>query len=317
MTRVSEALRFVGIDVSKERLDIHVLPEGRAYSVPHTRRGLWRLIAELGAAEPALVVLEASGGYERAGADLLAGSGFEVAVVNPRQVRDFAKSLGRLAKTDRIDAAVLALYGERLRPAGRHVPDAARSQLSALIARRRQLVAMHGAEARRLDQMADKSLRRDLKRHLRWLAKETARIEERISQAIATHPAWAERAARLASVPGVGAKTAAVLIAELPELGTIEHKKIAALAGLAPLNRDSGKMRGKRTIWGGRRQVRTALYMAALSAARFNPKLAAFRDRLVAKGKAKKAAIIAVARRLLIILNALVRSGQDWNPEHP
>ncbi len=315
MTRLSESLRFVGIDVSKDRLDVHVLPEGRAFSVPHTRRGLWRLIAELGAAEPALVVLEASGGYERACADLLAESGFAVAVVNPRQVRDFAKSLGRLAKTDRIDAAVLALYGERLRPTGRHLPDAARGRLSALVVRRRQLMAMHGAEARRLDQLADKDLRRDLKRHLRWLAKEIAGLEQRTAQAIAAHPAWAELAARLTSVPGVGDKTAVALIAELPELGTIEHKKIAALVGLAPLNRDSGKMRGKRTIWGGRRQVRSALYMAALSAGRFNPKLAAFRQRLLAKGMAPKAAIIAVARRLLTILNALVRSGQSWNPE--
>lgn len=314
MRRLSEALRFVGIDVSKDRLDVHVLPEGRAFGVPHTRSGLWRLIAELGAAEPALVVLEASGGYERACADLLAESGFAVAVVNPRQVRDFAKSLGRLAKTDRIDAAVLALYGERLRPTGRHLPDAARGRLSALVARRRQLMAMHGAETRRLEQVADKELQRDLKRHLRWLAKEIAGLEARTAQAIAAHPAWAELAARLTSVPGVGDKTAVTLIAELPELGTIEHKKIAALVGLAPLNRDSGKMRGKRTIWGGRRQVRSALYMAALSAGRYNPKLAAFRQRLLDKGMAPKAALIAAARRLLTILNALVRSGQSWNP---
>jgi len=316
MTRLSEVLRFVGIDVSKERLDIHLLPDGQAYSLPNTRRGLWRLIAELGSGDTALVVLEASGGYERACADILAESGFDVAVVNPRQVRDFARSLGQLAKTDRIDAAVLALYGERLRPACRHLPDAARSQLSALVARRRQLVAMHGAEARRLDQVADKQLQRDLKRHLRWLVKEIAGIEARIAQAIAAHPVWAELAARLASVPGVGAKTVAILIAELPELGTIEHKKITALAGLAPLNRDSGKMRGKRTIWGGRRQVRTALYMAALSAARFNPALKDFRNRLVDSGKPKKAALIAVARKLLTILNALARSGQNWCPNH-
>ena len=316
MTRLSETLRFVGIDVSKDRLDVHLLPACESFSVAHSRKGLWRLVAALGAEETALVVLEASGGYERACADLLAESGFDVAVVNPRQVRDFARSLGQLAKTDRIDAAVLALYGERLRPACRHLPDAARSQLGALVARRRQLLAMHGAEARRLDRVDDKDLRRDLGRHLRWLDKEIARIEARVAVAIAAHPAWAALAERLSSVPGVGARTVAVLIAELPELGTIDHKKIAALAGLAPLNRDSGKMRGKRTIWGGRRQIRTALYMAALSAARFNPKLKAFRNRLVAGGKAKKAALIAVARKLLTILNAIARSGQYWTPKH-
>lgn len=308
MTDIAAISRVVGIDVAKAHLDLHLLPDGRTWRIAYTPAELARLIDELTAKQVGLVVMEASGGYERPCADLLAQAGLAVAVVNPRQIRRFAGALGKLAKTDAIDAAVIAEYGVRMRPTMRHRPDLERSHLAALVARRRQIVAMTVVERQRADpdhlceMIAD-----DIACHLRFLEQALADIEQRIAARIAAHPLWSHLSSALQAIKGVGPQTATALISQMPELGTIGRRQIAALAGLAPINRDSGAGRGRRFVQGGRTTLKTALYLAALSAARFNPTLKVFYQRLRNAGKPPKTALVAVARKLLTILNAVAK----------
>jgi transposase len=311
MTDIAVKSRLVGIDVASTHLDIHLLPDGRAWRIAYSPAALSRLIDILSAKQTELVVMEASGGYERPCADMLAAAGLEVAVVNPRQIRRFAGALGRLAKTDAIDAALIAEYGLRMRPSTRHRPDADRSHLAALVVRRRQIVAMMATERQRADpDHLDPGIADDIAEHLLFLQQRLAIIEQQICARIAAHPLWSRLSQALQSIKGVGPQTANILITHMPELGTINRRQIAALAGLAPVNRDSGASRGRRFVQGGRSPVKTALYLAALSAARFNPTLKSFYQRLRDNGKTPKAALIAVARKLLTILNAVAKSAR-------
>jgi transposase len=308
MTIIAADACVVGIDVSKAHLDVHALPEGKSWRVACEPAALGELVDQLLARAPALIVMEASGGYERLTADLLAGAGLPVAVVNPRQTRRFAGSLGRLAKTDRIDAEVLALYAQRIQPAVRHRPDPERTRLAALVARRRQLLAMIVMEKQRLDPaLVDAHVVEGIEQHRRFMESQCAAIEAEIAGCIISHPLWSQLDAAFQTVVGVGAGTSRTLITHMPEIGTIDRRQIAALAGLAPFNRDSGIMRARRHVYGGRPAVKTALYMAALSAARHNPTLSVVYRQLRARGKYPKQALIAVARKLLIILNAIAR----------
>jgi transposase len=314
MNNIASIACFVGIDVSKDRLDVCLLPGGARFAVASTRDGLWMLVRQLGEVDEALVVLEATGGLQDEVATLLAELGHRVAVVNPRQVRDFARATGRLAKTDRIDAEVIAAFAAAVRPEARIVPDAARAELAVLTTRRRQLIAMQTGERQRLARVRERGVVRRIEVHIRWLGKEIAEIEHRLQKAIRQHPRWRRLAALVQSVPGIGPAVATTLIAALPELGRLSRRRLASLVGVAPFNRDSGRMRGKRTIWGGRSDVRAALYMAALVGSRHNPVLRAFYDRLRADGKSPKAALVACMRKLLTILNAIVREQTPWQP---
>lgn len=303
---------FIGIDVSKDRLDVHVRPSDEAFAVARDGEGLAALVARLGALEPYLVVLEATGGFELTVAAALAAAGMPLAVVNPRQIRDFARATGQLAKTDALDAKVIACFAERVRPEPRPVPDAQARALGELVARRRQIIEMMTAERNRRGQLTSRRLIKGVERLLAALQKELSELECEIGDGIRGTPAWRERDELLRSVPGIGDVVARTLIADLPELGRLDRKQIAALVGVAPLNRDSGRMRGKRTTWGGRAKVRSVLYMAALVASRHNPVLATFYQRLISAGKAKKLAITAVMRKLLTILNAMIRDHRPW-----
>lgn len=308
MTQLSQSECFVGIDVAKTHLDVHLLPAGKSWRVEYTPTGLARLIEQLEKAAPTLIAMEASGGYERACADCLANAGLQVAVINPRLVRKFAGSLGKLAKTDRIDAAVIAQYAAFARPVARHAPDPTQAMLTALTVRRRQLVGMIVMEKQRADPgHVHPAILADIKRHLGTLEKALAKLQAKIDALIASHPLWARITAALQEVTGVGPQTATALITHLPEIGTLDRRQAAALAGLAPINRDSGKHRGRRFVQGGRQPLKTALYLAALSAARYHPTLKTFYQSLRAAGKPPKSALIAVARKLLIILNAIAR----------
>jgi transposase len=303
---------FIGIDVSKDRLDVHVRPSDEAFMVTRDGGGLAALVERLGALDPRLVVLEATGGFELTVAAALAAGGTPLVVVNPRQIRDFARATGQLAKTDALDAKVIARFAEQVRPEPRPVPDAQARALGELVARRRQIIEMMTAERNRRGQLTSRRLVKGVERVLAALQKELSEIEREIGDGIRGTPAWRERDELLRSVPGIGNVVARTLIADLPELGHLDRKQIAALVGVAPLNRDSGAMRGKRTTWGGRAKVRSALYMAALVASRHNSVLAAFYQRLVSAGKAKKLAITAVMRKLLTILNAMIRDSTPW-----
>jgi transposase len=304
----------IGIDVSKSEVAIAVYPSGEAWTSATTTAALEVLVTRLTALGPALVVLEATGGYETPIAAACAAAGLPVAVVNPRQVRAFAQAIGQTAKTDDIDATVLALFGARVQPVPRALPDAATQALAALVRRRRQLLDMLGAEQRRLAQATTTPVRRDLRTHIRWLERRLADVDADLTHSIQRSPLWRVQDNLLQSVPGIGPTTARTLLAELPELGHLDRRSIAALVGVAPFNRDSGQWRGHRTIWGGRASVRATLYMAALVAARHNPPLRAFYQRLRAAGKAPKLALVAVMRKLLTILNAMVRHQQPWKP---
>ena len=302
----------VGIDVSKDRLDVHVLPSGEAFAVARDGKGLESLVGRLGALDVSLIVLEATGGFETTVAASLAGAGLPLAVVNPRQIRSFGKALGKLAKTDAIDAEVLALFADKVRPQARPLPTSDARALGELVARRRQVVEMIGMEANRRRHAADKRLAKTIDRHVAFLEKELAAVDADIDTDVRASPAWRETEDLLASVPGVGPVTARTLIAELPELGGLDRRKLAALVGVAPFNRDSGAWRGHRTIGGGRTSVRNVLYMAALSAIRHNPVVRATYHRLVNRGRPKKVAIIACLRQLLTILNAITRTKSPW-----
>ncbi len=306
--------RFIGIDVSKATLDVAVRPQGTVWQVPNDEVGQAELLARFIELAPTLVVLEATGGYELPVAGALAGAGLPVAIVNPRQVRDFAKATGRLAKTDRLDAALLAQFAEAIRPEPRALPDALTQQFSALVERRRQVVQMVTAERNRLQATRSPAVRRHIQAHLEWLTNQLHELEAELRQAIETSPIWQAQRDLLCSVPGIGPTLAAVLLADLPELGTLSAKHLAALVGVAPLNRDSGTHSGHRIVWGGRAGVRAALYMAALVATRYNPLLRAFYLRLVERGKPKKVALTACMHKLLTVLNAMVKHQTPWQP---
>jgi transposase len=303
---------FVGIDVSKERLDVHVRPSGEAFAVARDGEGLAALVERLRVLAPALIVSEATGGFEQVLAGALGSAGLPVVVVNPRQIRDFARALGRLAKTDRLDAEAIALFAERVRPELRPLPDEQARLLGELVARRRQVIEMIVAEGNRARQLESRRLKKRIERHRAVLQEELSEIECELDDTIRGTPIWRESEDLLKSAPGVGNILARTLIADLPELGTLDRKKIAALAGVAPFNRDSGTLRGRRTIWGGRAAIRTTLYMAALVATRHNPVIASFYRRLLAAGKPKKLALTACMRKLLTILNAMIRDGKPW-----
>ena len=302
----------VGIDVSKDRLDIAVRPSGEAFVVERNGAGLEQLVEQLRKLSPDLVALEASGGFETIAAAALAAAALPVVVVNPAQIRAFAKAIGQRAKTDPIDAAVIAHFAEATKPEPRPLPDAATRLLGDLVARRRQIVEMIGAERQRERRLTTPHLRKSIARLVKALEKELVSVDAEIDDSVRGSPAWREKEDLLASVPGVGSIFARTLIAELPELGQLGRKQIAALAGLAPFTRQSGQWHGRSFIGGGRSAVRTVLFMGAMVAKRRNPVLKAFFDRLVAAGKPKMVALIAVARKLLTILNAILRDNRPW-----
>lgn len=307
-----EAGPFVGIDVSQEYLDVAISGQRRILRVRNNEAGLDSLKCQLQEKAPEVIVMEASGGYERRPATLLLTASLPVAIVNPRQVRDFARSLGQLAKTDAIDARVLARFAEVLKPAPARLSEEAAEHLRELEQRRRQVVEMVVAERNRLrtaPRTADL-----IEKHLRWLEDEVKRLEKEIQGLVQSDPDLQAKAAILESVPGVGRAVSATLLGSLPELGLLNRKEIAALVGVAPLNWDSGKLRGKRAIWGGRAHVRSILYMAALVASRRNPVIRALYERLCAAGKPKKVALVAAMRKLLVILNSMLRTRTQWTP---
>jgi transposase len=303
---------FVGIDVSKATLDVHVLPQGERFCVARDSAGVAGLVERLRSLEAKLIVLEATGGFEQVVSAALGAAGLPVAQINPRQIRDFARALGRLAKTDRIDAAVIALFAERVRPEARPLPDEQARLLDELVTRRRQVIEMIVAEGNRGRELESPRIKKRISRHLASLQAELSEIDQELDTTIRGTPIWREKEELLKTATGVGDVTARTLIAELPELGTLDRRKIAALVGLAPFNRDSGLMRGRRTTWGGRAAVRCALYMATLSAVRHNAVIRSFHQRLVAAGKKPKVAIVACMRKLLTILNAMLRDKKEW-----
>lgn len=303
---------FVGIDVSKDRLDVHVVPSGRTFTAQRDDKGLEQLAGDLRQFTPALVVLEATGGFEITVAAALAGANLPVAVVNPRQIRDFARATGRLAKTDALDAEAIARFAERIRPEPRPLADAESLSLGELVARRRQVVEMIGMETNRLHQARNPRVQRMLKATLKTLSAQLAELDHDIDDTVRRSPIWRAADHLLTSVPGIGDVTAHTLIADLPELGQLDRRRVAALVGVAPINRDSGQMRGKRTIAGGRVEVRNALYMATLAATRWNPVINKHYHGLVDRGRPKKVALVACMRRLLGILNAIMRTKTPW-----
>lgn len=307
---------FAGIDVSKDRLDVAVLPSGETWSIEHNEPGMEALAQKLGALQAETVIVEATGGLERALVAILAAAAIPVVVVNPRQVRDFAKATGQLSKTDSIDAMILALFGQRVRPELRTLPDEETQALEALLVRRRQIIEMLVAENNRVE-LASPRIAKDLKAHIRFLEKRLENADTAIDAAIKNSPVWRTKDNLLRSVPGVGPVLSRTLLAELPELGRLSNNQISKLVGVAPLNRDSGRFRGTRRIWGGRASVRSVLYMAAFSATRWNPVIRAYYERLVGAGKAHKVALVACMRKLLITLNSMARSGQSWAPSLP
>lgn len=306
---------YAGIDVSKRSWDLHVLPSGAQLSTTADAAGMKQLLQSLKATPNCLIVIEATGGLERRLAADLIDAGFQVAVVNPRQVRDFARSVGRLAKTDRLDARVLALFAEKVQPRLTEKTPEKQLELDALMTRRRQLVQLRAAEQMRREQASSKLARKSVVHLLDVLRKEISQLDQAIAQLIQSDDDWRRKIELLQSVPGVGPQTSATLMAELPELGQLNRQQIGALAGLAPFNHDSGQSYGKRSIWGGRAAVRSILYMAAVSARRCNPQLKIFADRLTKAGKPFKVVITACMRKLLIILNCMIKQSVPWNPE--
>lgn len=304
---------FIGLDVSKALLDGVVRPSGEVVQFPNDAHGHAALVAWLRPQVPTAIVLEATGGYERAVTVVLAAAGLPVVVVNPRQVRDFARSTGQLAKTDRLDAAVLALFAERVQPTPRPIGDEATAELAELITRRQQLQEMLTMEKNRLGLLRSR-IRRQVQGHIRWLEQRLHETDDDLQEAIEASPVWRVQEQLLWSVPGVGAVVSQTLLALLPELGHLTRKQVAALVGVAPLARDSGQWRGARVIWGGRAPVRRVLYMAALVASRHNPVVREFYARLVAAGKPPKVALVACMRKLLTILNAMLHKGTAWCP---
>jgi transposase len=305
---------FVGIDVSKDRLDVHLRPGGESFAVARDGEALAALVERLRALAPRLMVMEATGGYETVVASALGAAHLPLAVVNPRQIRAFARATGRLAKTDRLDAAAIAHFAAAVRPAARPIAKPEALALGELVARRRQVIAMIVAEGNRRRMASQHRVIRAIERHIALLQAELSELDGDIDGAIRNSPAWQADADLLASVPGIGPATLRTLIAELPELGKLDRRKIAALVGIAPINRDSGTLRGRRTIAGGRAAVRTALHMPTIVASRTNPVIAAYYQKLRAAGKSAKQALIACMRKLLVILNAILRDHKPWQP---
>jgi transposase len=304
--------------VSKDRLDIAVRPTEDTWSVANDASGIPEVVQRLAQLHPKLVVLEATGGLQLPVVAALASAGLPLSMVNPRQVRDFARATGKLAKTDQLDAQVLAHFAEAVRPTPYPLPDAQTQELTALLTRRHQVVEMLTAEKNRL-RTTRESVRQRVQDHIRWLEQELADLDDDLERTLRESPLWREKDNLLRSVPGIGRVVSITLLADLPELGTLSRHQSAALVGVAPLNRDSGRFRGKRTVWGGRARVRAALYMAALTATRYNPIIKAFYRRLCGAGKARKVALTACMRKLLIILNSMVKHQQTWAPDvqHP
>ena len=305
---------YVGIDVAKARVDVAIRPGGDRCEVSNDQAGIVALVAQMQQLNPVALVMEASGGLELPLVAALAAASLPVVVVNPRQVRDFAKATGRLAKTDSLDAAVLAHFAEAVRPPQRPLRDAETQTLNSLVARRQQVMTMLVAERNRLSS-ADIAVQTSIEGHITWLKQELNDLDQGLRQTLRQSPVWREKDDLLRSVPGIGDRISVTLLACLPELGTLNRRQIAALVGVAPFNRDSGTLRGKRTVWGGRAKVRTALYMGAIVASRFNPVIRDFYQRLLAAGKPKKLALTACMRKLLIILNSMLKHGSSWN--HP
>lgn len=303
---------YVGIDVSKDRLDVHVHPDGEVFVCARNADGLDDLITRLKSLDLAIVAIEATGGYETVAAAALGAAGLPVVVVNPAQVRAFARALGARAKTDPIDAGVIARFAEAIKPKLRTLPDAQSQLLAGFVARRRQIIQMMTAEKQRLQRVTVSRLKRSLTRLIKALEKELAIVDQDIDDAVRSSPVWREREDLLKSVPGAGDVTARTIIAGLPEIGRLDRREIASLAGLAPYTQQSGKWRGKSFIGGGRSSVRACLFMAAMVACRHNPVLRLIYQRMTAEGKPKKVAIIAVARKLLVILNSIIRTKTPW-----
>lgn len=304
-------MNFVGIDVAKDSMEVMVHESSKRWNFMNDESGLHKLIAKMKRLSPCLIVLEATGGYENTVATGLQCKGFSVAVINPRQIRDFARSIGTLAKTDILDARVIAHFAAKIQPPPRILPTEEAKRLGAILMRRRQVVTLLTAEKNRLLQ-ANPAVRERVKNHVTWLKQELSDISKELKQMVQDDPEWKEKDKIIQSVPGVGPILSITLLADFPELGTLNRKQIAALGGVAPFNRDSGKMRGKRTIWGGRGVVRTATYMAAFAAIRCNPLLTSFFNRLVAAGKPRKVALVACMRKLICILNAMLKNRTRW-----
>ena len=307
---------YVGIDVAKAQVDVAVRPTGQRWVVSFDETGVGELVSQMEDLSPALVLLEASGGLELPLVAALAAAALPVVVVNPRQVRDFAKATGTLAKTDALDAAVLAHFAEAVRPPVRPLRDAETQALNALAARRHQVMIMLVSEKNRLSS-ATIAVRPRIEAHIAWLERELDDLDEGLRQTLRQSPVWREKEDLLRTVPGVGEQLSLTLLAYLPELGTLDRRKIAALVGVAPFNRDSGTLRGKRTVWGGRARIRAVLYMGALVASRHNPVIRDFYQRLLAAGKPKKLALIACMRKLLVILNSMLKHGSPWRDLTP
>jgi len=312
---MNAVFHFVGIDVSKDHLDVHVRPDDRRRQFSYDNDGLSALVEMLNQIQPTLIVMEATGGYEQRVVAVLATQQLPVAVVNAKRARDFAKATGQLAKTDRLDAAVLSDFAEKLRPAVTTLPDESREELRALLVRRRQLVDMITAEKNR-QTMAPKRIRRHIQTHIDWLQKRLADMDDDLADTIKSSPLWKAKDDILQSAPGIGPTTSRTMLAALPELGSLNRRSIAALVGVAPMNRDSGKFRGYRAIQGGRHWVRTTLFMSTLVATKHNPVIAALYRRLLAAGKPKMVALTACMRKLLTILNAMVKTNTFWNSDH-
>jgi transposase len=314
---MSEKLQesFVGIDVSKNSLDLRIEPVGQSLRVTYDDAGVSEICQRLTEVSPTLIVMEATGGLETRLASELAAQGLPVAVINPRQARDFAKATGQLAKTDQVDAAVLAAFAQAIRPAVRPLKDADTRELGDLVTRRRQLVDIRVQETLRLGAANSKALQKNLKSHIAWLDKQIAKLDDDLIQRLRNSGVWKAKEDLLRTVPGVGAVTSLTMLAKCPELGQLNRREIAKLTGIAPLANDSGKHRGKRFIWGGRADVRAVLYMATISAIRCNPVIKAFAERLKQTGKPAKVVIVACMRKLLTIMNAMIKSNTPWTPK--
>ena len=314
---MEQEVTYVGIDVAKAQLDVAVRPTDDRWEVPHDQAGVRQLVSQLKALQPVMVLLEASGGLEVTLVAALAAEAVPVVVVNPRQVRDFARATGKLAKTDALDAAVLAHFAEAVRPPVRPLRDAETQVLNSMAARRHQVMTMLVSEKNRLSAATTVAVRPRIEAHIAWLERELDELDEGLRQTLRQSPVWREKDDLLRTVPGVGEQLSITLLAYLPELGTLDRRQIAALVGVAPFNRDSGTLRGKRTVWGGRARVRAALYMGALVASRFNPVIQDFYQRLLAAGKPKKLALTACMRKLLVILNSMLKHGSPWRDLSP
>ena len=314
---MSEKLQesFVGIDVSKNALDLRIEPVGQSLRVAYDDAGISEVCQRLSEVSPTLIVMEATGGLETRLASELAAQGLPVAVINPRQARDFAKATGQLAKTDQVDAGVLAAFAQAIRPAVRPLKDADTRELGDLLTRRRQLVDMRVQETLRLGTAHSKALQKNLKSHIAWLDKQIAKLEGELTERLRNSEVWKAKEDLLRSIPGVGAVTSLTMLAKCPELGQLNRREIAKLTGTAPLANDSGKHRGKRFIWGGRADVRAVLYMATVSAIRCNPAIKAFAERLKQTGKPAKVVIVACMRKLLTIMNAMIKNNTPWTPK--